>query len=234
MSTLVSDIINLAFLDIGGYAAGEVITTAEQADAFLRLNMLMSSLSTEQLTLHTVVHQAFTPVAGTAAYTLGTAGSLVTAAQPVRVTGWSSLSGNFRNGGVPVSFAEFESRALNPTARTSVLAEMVAADMGFPSINLKLFPTPAAGPGSLELDYWIPLTQFTAVTDVVTLPDGWLDMLHFNLALRLYPQYPREGGIDPVLAANAQNSKLSIVAKNAAILGQQQAAAPPDKGQANG
>jgi hypothetical protein len=221
---LVSDIINQALMDIGGYAVGETMTSAEQADAFMRLNQMLDSWSREQLTLPNYLHTSFAMIAGTSVYTLGTAGTLVTAAVPLRVTGAASVSGNFRSNCRVISFDQFASEVSDPMSSTSVLANTVAADGSFPNINIKVFPVPAAAPGTLWLDYWSAIAQFITVGDTLNLPAGWQDALHFNLAVRLYPQYARAGGIDPVLAANAQSSKGALVALNAQILGEQQQA----------
>lgn len=50
--------------------------------------------------------------------------------------------------------------------------------------------------------------------DTVNFPSGFEDALHFGLAVRLYHAYPRQGGIPPELAANAQNTKAAIVQQN--------------------
>jgi hypothetical protein len=124
-----------------------------------------------------------------------------------------------------LGFDEFEATVKDELGTSSVLATILAADRDSPSINLRVFPMPASGPGSLWLDYWIALAQFGSVSDTVDLPTGYEDALHFNLALRLYPQYGRPGGIDPVLAANAQISKAALVDLNSQIIGRP--AAPP-------
>jgi hypothetical protein len=227
---LVSDIIFSAFLDMGAVAPGETLTAAESADAFARLNMMLSSWATEQLTAPSMTHTGFVLTAGTNLYTLGTAGALVTASRPIRVVGAQSVSGNFRMGMKVMSFDQFAQEVSDPIASASALAEVLAADGSFPNINLRVHPMPAAAPGTLWLDYWMAIAQFVTVGDTVNMPDGWPDALHFNLAVRLYPQYARAGGMDPVLAANAQTSKGALNDLNAKILGQQQAPAPPQQG----
>jgi hypothetical protein len=220
MANLVSDLINEAFLNISGFAVGEGLTSAEQTDAFMRLNQIISSWSTEQLTVPNMTHTAFTLAAGTSNYTLGTGGTLVTSARPLRVTGASSVSGNFRSNVEVMSFEKFAATVSDPLAAATVLATKLAADGSFPSINLRVFPTPAATPGTLWLDYWMAIAQFATVGDTVALADGFELALQLALAVHLYPQYGRSGGIDPVLAANAQSAKASLVDKNLKILGQ--------------
>lgn len=233
MATLVSDIINEAFLDLAAIDPGVGITTAEQTDAFLRLNQMIGVWSTEQFSVFGATHTGLTVTAGTAAYTVGTGGSLVTAARPVRITGAAGIAGvagSFRAPIEVVSFDEFAARVRDPFGQVSVMPEIMAADQGFPSINIKLFPTPAASPATLWLDYWVAIAAFATVGDTVTLPPGYEDALHFNLALRLYPQYPRNGNLDTLMAL-AKESKDSLMQLNAQILGQQPAAPAPAKGQ---
>lgn len=216
---LVSDLIIEAFLDMGAIAPGELPTTAEQSDAFLRLNQMIKSWAIEKLTIPQYAHTSFTPTAGITAYTLGTGGSFATAARPIRVTGATSVSGNFRSAVEVMSFEKFGATVADPMGSSAVLALKLAADGAYPSINLRVFPVPAPGPGSLLIDYWTALAAFATVGDTVNLSEGIEDALHFNLAIALYPQYARAGGIDPVLASNAQNSKAALVALNADILG---------------
>lgn len=92
----------------------------------------------------------------------------------------------------------------------------VAADATSPLINLEVFPTPAAAPGSLLLAYYTALTQFADLTTVYTFPDGWDDFLHYDLAIALLPRYGRQGFNPEALIKNAQLAKEKIAALNGA------------------
>jgi hypothetical protein len=227
---LVSDIIFEAFLDLGAVAPGETNTALELADAFLRLNQLVASWSTEELTMPNKTHTSFALTAGVDAYTLGVGGTLVTAAQPIRVTGALSRSGNFRSSMQVMSFEKFHATVDDPMAASTVLAKVLAADGSNPLINILVYPVPATGPGTLYLDYWMAMAQFATTASVVALPAGWERALHFNLAVELAPQYARQTGIDPTLVGNAQSSKASLVKLNADILGAEQQAPPQQQG----
>lgn len=221
-----SDLITQAFIDVGYIRPGATITTTMRDAAFLILQQMISSLSNEQAMNYVAYHQGFTMVAGTSTYTVGASGGTLTStARPVRITGWQSVSGNYRNGGKIMGWDEFHATVKDPLATASVLAGAVAADQGYPVINIVVFPTPAATPGTLYLDYYSPLTAPAAVGDAVTLPDGWDEMLHFNLAIALAPQYARGGEASKILAAMAANTKDAIAAKNAAAIGLVQQAA---------
>lgn len=225
MATLVSDIIDQAFIDLGVIQPGETITAAMLANAFLVLKQMYSGWSADRLMAYLIYHQAFTLVAGTSKYTVGTTGSLVATARPVAITGWQSAIGNISTGGVVMNFDEFRAKYQNLTGKRSQLAEAVAADFLFPNINIEVYPTPDTSPGTLTLDYYSPLVEFAATSTSLTLPDGYEAALHTNLALALAPQYARVGGVTPELLKAAQDAKAFIVQKNAAILGLSQAPA---------
>ncbi len=217
---LVSDLINESFLDLNEITVGRTIAPLEQADAFLRLNQLLAQWSNEQLIVPNVAHTPCTLSAGVSNYTLGTGGSLATAAKPIAVIGATSISGGFRGPVRVVSFAQFDIEAEDTLGSSSVLAKLLAADAASPSINLRVHPIPAAAPGTLWIDYWTALVAFGTVGDTVALPAGFEEALHHALALKLYPQYARPGTTDlAVLETLANNSKSSIIALNTLVLG---------------
>ncbi len=187
-------------------------------------NQVLSSWGAERLVNPNQQHTNYSLVAGTASYTLGVGGSLNTAAVPIQATAWTQSSGQFSTGGKVISFDEFRAKTLNATARRSVLGELIAADQNYPLIAVEIFPTPDTSPGTLRLDYYSAITQFTSTSDVVNLPSGYELALHSAIAVALAPQYARSGGVTPELAALAQNSKGVIVQKNADILGLNQQA----------
>jgi hypothetical protein len=211
---LVSDLITQAFLDMGATVPGETPNGSEQADALLRLNQLLGTWSLERLTVPNKAHGSFTAVAGTKDYTFGVGGTLAVAplTRPICITGAASISGAFRQPVEVMGFDKFAAETSDSLGSTSVLALKLAVDASAPLINIRIFPTPATAPGLLWLDYWLVLAGFGAVSDDASgLTLEMQNALHWNLAVALYPQYPRAGGMPPELAANAQNSKGSIV-----------------------
>jgi hypothetical protein len=212
-------IINQAFQDLKVLAPGGSVSTTVLNDAFVYLNQLISSLSIEGPMAFNQVRQTFNLVAEQPAYTLGSGGSFATTGgkRAVKVTSWrGSYNGVLSSGGAPLSVEDFGAQAKQVLGESTPIPSIVGADTAYPLINIRIHPPPGSTTGTLELGYWTPITQFATVTDVLAFEDGLEEMLHFNLAVILYPQYGRAGGIDPVLAANAQNSKAKIVAMNSA------------------
>lgn len=210
-------IINQSFQDLKVLAPGGSVSPTVEADAFVYLNQLMSSLSIESPMAFNQVRQTFSLVYATVAYTLGSGGSFATTGgkRAVKVTSWrANYGGVLGSGGAPLSMEEFGAQAKQMIGESAPIPALVGVDTAYPLINVRIHPPPSFVLGTIELGYWTPITQFATVTDVLAFEDGFEEMLHFNLAIILYPQYGRQGGIDPVLAANAQNSKAKIVAMN--------------------
>ena len=107
-----------------------------------------------------------------------------------------------------------------------MLAEAVAVDNASP-MNVQVWPPPSGSPGALVLDYWAAFAVPGAVSDAVNYSVAVEDMLHWNLALRLYPNYSGTRVPLDFIAAQAQASKQVVLSLNGDINGQhqQQAAA---------
>jgi hypothetical protein len=232
--SLVSDIINEAFLDLGTITVNEAISTAMQNDAFMRLNQLLDSLNAEGLLVPNQVTQTFATgsgtglVAGQTAYTLGSGGTLPTTGslRAMKVTAWRAYYGGvLYAGGRVLSMPEFGELAKQNEGELTAIPRIVAADTSYPLINVRVFPPPSATPGSLELSYYTPIAQFALVSSSITLPQGFEDMLHWNLARRLYAQYPRPSNMQMIWDM-ADRTKVALLTENAMTAPQPQAAAP--------
>src|ERR1051325_3240552 len=175
-----NDLIDQAFVDLQVIQPGEAITTTLRTDGQLRLNQLLSSLSTEGLTVFNQAVQTYGLSAGLASYTLGTTGSWNTYGRPGKVTGWNATGGVMRKGGPALSFADYDraivikaqelqdlnTKALSegiitsyPSSITAPVPSLLGADTNYPNINIRIYPPPSAAPGSVELTYWLPVTQ---------------------------------------------------------------------------
>jgi hypothetical protein len=248
--SLVSDILNQAFVNLRVIPSGGTVGNDMQVAAFARLNQLLANLSTEGAMCFNQVIQSFALLASTSTYTLGAAGTFATTGglRAQKVTGWRAISGDMAKGGAVLPLAEFgeasaaKQQALAelykmavlegviatvPATLTAPIPSVLAADTSFPSINIRIFPPPpATGMGNVELAYWTPIPAFATVGDTVSLAPGYEQMLTYNLAVFLYPEYgDREQGLDPVLAQNAQQSKLAIIQQNTILMQQQSAPA---------
>lgn len=211
---IVQKLIDNSLRLIGVLAAGETPAASESNDAFAALNHILSSWSTEKLSVFTVQHAQFLLTVGLRVYTMGPAGTFLTSPKPVRITAATAINGNFQRGMRVVSFDELALLSNNPSGSTETLPGLLAADNATPAINLRIFPTPNSA-SQLELTWWIPLTQFTALLQTIALPEGYERALKYTLAMDLAPEYGRT--VPPELAALASEAKGAIVALNKSI-----------------
>ncbi len=227
MADTVNDqIIVPAFQDLGVIEVGATISATVRDAAFELLKRGQDGLSAEQAISQACYHQLFLLTPGVYAYTLGTTGSLVATARPVRATGWTSSYLTFRNGGQMQSIEAMHEKVKDGIGTSSYVVSEVGADQNFPNINLRVWPPPSVA-SVFEVDYYSFIAPFAAVTDVTTgLPDGYVDMYRTMLAQMLYGQYARVAKQSlEWIAGQHQSAKSKVATKNAAILGIGQQAA---------
>jgi hypothetical protein len=218
MSLTVQQLINMAFFDLGEIQSGDAPNSDESNDALKKLNHILLTWSIEGLTCYNRRHYTMAASAGLQAVTIGPGGTWVTAARPVKVEGATSFYLTWRQAMEVVSMAEFALRSGAPKGHTQPLPELLGVDNAYPLLNGRVFPASSLGV-QVELHTLEPLTAFAALGDTIDVPPGYEPALAGALALALYPQYARQGGIDPALAANAQNAKAAIAQINAGIAG---------------
>jgi hypothetical protein len=214
---LVSDIFQRAFEDLGVVTVNETITAAMSTDAFARINPLLDSLSAEGLVAFNQVTQIFNLQPTVTAYTLGAGGSFPTSGglRPMKVTAWRAFfSTLLHSGGRVLSFPEFGEQAKQLMGETTPIPSIVAADTSFPLINVRVFPPTGPTPGQIELAFDTPIVNFATAGDTISMPQGWLDLLEWQMAKRLYPQYPSPSRKD-LIWSMADETKANLMSQNA-------------------
>ena len=100
----------------------------------------------------------------------------------------------------------------------NTIPQVMYNDRAYPIATLYLWGQPFAG-YLLELYCWHSVPTFQALTDVVVLPDGYVDALVLNLAVRLVthfplaPNVPRQ--VDPNLYQQAREALMRVESLNA-------------------
>jgi hypothetical protein len=213
----VQQFINDVLTDIGEFAPGETPNSDESDFAFRVLNQIISSWSLEELTVYVVKHETFNITATVDRYTMGPSGVWATAARPVRVTGASTKSGNFKSGLDILSWRDFE-QIDDPIGTTSALPTKMGVDNAAPLLNVGIWPMPNLG-SVVEVSSWQPLTQFAALGDTVAWPYPGYDLaLRDELTFRLCTPFGRP--MPEGLMAAMQLSKQRLMQLNSAINGQ--------------
>jgi hypothetical protein len=228
MSVALSDLLNGALEDLGVIAPGETPSSAIQADALIRANQILDTLSAEGKTIPQQVMQNFTLTAGTYAYTFGPSGTWATTGslRAMKVTAWHATSNNvLSSGGRPLSMAEFGELAKQEFGETTPIPKILGADTASPNINIRVFPPPSASPGSVEVCYWTPLANFSAITDTITFPQGFQFIIRALLAEDLWSTYPSQVRLAAIKDA-AQRARAALITQNAETAPQPTPAAP--------
>lgn len=88
-------------------------------------------------------------------------------------------------------------------------------DQEFPNAGFHLWPIPAINYG-IEFYYWAVLTSFATIASSEELPEGYYDMLVYELAIRLCQVYRRP--VPPSVQAMAKNARKVVMDLNAQII----------------
>lgn len=212
------DIIESALRDIGELGAGEVASTDDLNYGLTRLNGILDSWSTEDLSLYTKRRGQFTLTAGLQDYTLGVGGggaTFTSIGRPVLIQTAAII--------LPGTTIRFQMNMLTSKqwsmitekGLSGVLPTDFYQDQDFPNAGFHVAPIPNGTP-DIELYYWAALSQFSSLGASLAMPPGYLDALKYTLMLHISPAY--EKPIDPSILALAQSKKAAIQTLNAQIL----------------
>jgi hypothetical protein len=204
MPVIVSDLIHSSMRLIGAIAAGETLETNELNDAFISLNQMLSSWSTEGASLVGRKRTLIPLNSSVNSYLLNE--------RPVRI---EAASVSVSNGVMDSPLQIVDSvgwEAVPEKQAQSVYTKVLYCDYAYPNATVYIAPLPRLG-GTLELWMYAVIAQFATVNDVIDLPPGYEIALRYNFAIALLPEYPRSQ-VDPTLPAQAQNYKASIVQLN--------------------
>lgn len=182
--TLQEGIVDPAFKLLGLIAAGRLMATWEYADALDAINALMDSTGVRGL-VYQITDELFS-LTGPASYTMGPAGVWATV-RPLRIRAAMVLAANLASKPVKIVDAEEFSQVFDRSA-VGLFAQVLTCDYAAPAATIRLNPAPVTG-SQLELWSVKPLTNFATITDVLALPQGYLEFLKYNLAVALAPAF---------------------------------------------
>ncbi len=196
---------------IGRLASGDSPTTQENADLLIVLNEVIDSLSVELGPIFSETLDSLTWTGGSASMSIGASGDF-NVARPQKI-----LSAFYRFQsvndyalklvthqeyqqivikGLSVDFPQY--LAYNPTFTNS---------LG----TLFIWPIPVAN-ATIRLNSFKPLGTVAALSDTITLPPGYQEMLRYNLAVRFGAEYGLS--VPPEVAEIAAQAKFSIARLN--------------------
>jgi hypothetical protein len=197
---------------LGVVAGHEVPTSAEQTDAFARLNELIDSWGTHAQTLY-LPHRALLPtVAAQQTYTVGPGGNLDVTPMPVTIDAVNWLTPGTPPAEVFLELASDQAYVGQPMKTlTGATPQAVSYTRGAPLGELWVWPVPSIVT-TLVLYWREPITQFPDLVTPVALLPGYAKALRTNLAIELAPEFGRV--VDPTVERLARESLADVKRAN--------------------
>lgn len=180
------DHINRALRLIGVLAAGETPTSTESNDSLTVLNDMLGLWNIDKLLVYQIEESTHTLVAGTRSYTIGS-GATINQTRPVRIEkAWVRDSSNL-DFEIDVIGQEEYNRYVSKTSEASYPYKLWY-DTGFANGTINLYPTPASA-FTLHFTSWKPFSSFATLTTDISLPEGYAQLLVYNLAVLLAAEF---------------------------------------------
>lgn len=203
--TTVLDVIKSSFKKAQILTQDESPSNSEAQDALKALNELLDSWSNEGWFQPSRVRESLSLTANQSEYTIGSGGDFNTT-RPLKIISafvrQSSIDYHLR----PLSLEGYD-EIVNKSTSVSI-PECYTYSNEYPLGKINLYPVPYAGL-TLHLMSEKPLTTYTALTDTVTVPPGWLRAIKWNLAVEILSEYGQE--VSANLIKGAKDSKASII-----------------------
>lgn len=193
------DLISSSMRLIGALASGETPTSSEASDSLTVLNQMLDSFAADRLMVFTITIAEFALVPGQQVYTYGVGGDF-NAARPPRIDRVSivSLTNPSQPLELPIDYLTDLDWQQYPIKNIqTTLPQAVYDDGAFPLRNISFWPIPTVIVNTRFYN-WTQLTSYATLTTDNNYPPGYIEMLRYNLALRLMAEFP--GGYDPIMS----------------------------------
>lgn len=193
--TTYRDLITGSLRLLGVKAQGQVATGAEAVDGLAVLNELIDSFNATGTLLYTTKTRVWTLTTTTLPFTIGPTGLIVETIRPTRLYGawWRDLSNTPNTDRRLQVLADTDYNDIVAKTTTSDFPDAIYLDAQWPNANIYVWPAPASTTKALVLQYPTPLNSGVSLDDTESLPPAYRQMLRFNLAVMLAPEY----GIEP-------------------------------------
>ena len=224
----VSELITAAFRRINVIEANEAPMAQDFADAFARFNDWIDSVcQNERLLIHKITRTTWTisSTEGTIAnpYTVGSGGD-INIARPTFIDHVNfqdtSVSPTIEYPLTPLTddaWAAIPQKNLTSTLPSAwYYNPTYATSAGYGNLYLWMVPTQSNLQGVLYAPQQV--TQFSALTDTILLPPGYLRMLRDNLAVELAPEWNQGIPIDPGIVRSAAESMAMVKRANMRVM----------------
>jgi len=189
---------------IGQLAEGETVGYDTANDCLLAMNQMLSSWSTERLSVFSTMDQVKTWPANSITQTLGPSGT-INGDRPILLddsTYFRDASTNVSYGIKMINQSQYNGIAVKTV--TSTYPQVMWVNMTYPDIEIYIYPKPTR---ALEFHFVSvePLSEVADLNTVLTFPPGYLRAFRYCLACEIAPEF----GVEP----SPQVVKVAITAK---------------------
>lgn len=201
---------------LGLTRAGRGPSTEQLTDGLARLNDMLTTWALEDLLIYTIDRTVQDLDAGTANYTIGDGGD-IDIPRPDWILGANLI---LDANAVPTTeteidvFTDQEWEGVPQKDLTNTLVRGIYYDHGWSAGLGRVYvsPVPTIGTTQLVLYSLRAISAFTDLTTCRAFPPGYAELLRYELALRLAPEF---GGLkDPALARDLATAALARVKKS--------------------
>tara|TARA_R100001086_G_C11848201_1_gene260866 strand:- start:17752 stop:18453 length:702 start_codon:yes stop_codon:yes gene_type:complete len=171
---------------IGVTAQGETPESEVANDALDALNKMLRSWNTQNLLVFGITIEEFSLTPGQSSYTLGSGGDFNTNI-PIRTDAVFLRYGDNTEYPVQIIDNKYWGR-LQAKSTSSSIPTHVYIDENFPLKTLHLYPTPSEAK-TLIMHNYRKISSIASLSSALSFPDGYEDLIEYNLAIRLAPEY---------------------------------------------
>lgn len=202
------DLINSSLRLIGVLASGETCNANEAVNALARLNGMIKSWGVDGLMVFKVTREEFALSASQASRTMGSGGNFNTT-RPVKILRVGVEDGTTE---IPVEIITAEQWAdISDKSTTATNPTKVYIEGTYPLETINLWPIPT-DTNNLVIYSQKPILSTLALSDSISVPDGYEEALEYNLAVRLAPEFGKP--MDQLVYQEAMDLKLNLMRQN--------------------
>ena len=171
---------------IGALAQNETLSAAQSENCLAAFNAMLSSWSTERLSVYATQDQQFSWPSNTATRTLGPTGDFV-GERPILVNPATYFKVNGVSYGLQlINQQQYDDIALKTVSST--FPQVMWVNMTHPNISMTLYPVPATTL-DMHIISVLPLSEPALVSTELAFPPGYERAMRFNLACELAPEF---------------------------------------------
>lgn len=200
----IQTLVNRSFRLLGVVAQGETASSSDSTDAETALNAMLDGWRNDKLLVYANKDIAVTLINGTASYTIGATGGTVDTS-PVEVVSAYVRQSDIDYFLTPLTDAQYQAKSAK-SITSDIPAEYLFTHT-HPNATITLYPVPTVA-NTMYVRVRTPLAA-VALADTFALPPGYEEAIVFNLAMRLYPEYPALP-LNPVIPEIARTSLAGI------------------------